>query len=140
MIEIKKLSFSSAEFEDICSIRHQVFVVEQKVDPKEEFDEFEKESVHFLAFYSGKIAGTCRYRKTDKGIKLERFAVLPAFRRKGIAYEMVKTCLKDLDTNEKIYLHAQIDAIPLYKKAGFKAYGPEFYECEIAHFAMELKP
>ena len=62
------------------SIRKNVFVDEQKVSEDIEWDEFEYEAHHVLAFIEDKPVGTARWRKTQKGIKLERFAVLPEFR------------------------------------------------------------
>lgn len=140
MIQLKKVTYGTSEFDELCAIRQKVFVEEQEVDPKEEFDDYEASSVHFLCVYDNQVAGTCRYRKTSKGYKLERFAVLKEYRRKGVGLRMVQACLNEIEKSEKIYLHAQLDAIPLYKKAGFKEFGPLFYECEIAHYAMEYKP
>lgn len=136
MIEIRKISVPSSEFDIACQIRREVFVEEQKVNPEEEFDEFEGESQHFLAYWNQHPAATCRYRKTSKGWKLERFAVLKSYRRKGLGLSLVQACLENIDVKDYIYLHAQLDAIPLYDKAGFVKYGPLFYECEIAHYAM----
>ena len=58
------------------TIRKQVFVVEQDVDPTLENDEFEASSNHFLAKLNDIPVGTARWRYTANGIKLERFAVL----------------------------------------------------------------
>lgn len=135
-IAIEKVNPSKNEFDIVRAIRQEVFVVEQEVDPKEEFDAFEETSTHFLVRMDGEPAATCRYRKTDKGTKLERFAVLKQYRRKGAGSIMVQTCLAELDKSQKIYLHAQVDAIPLYAANGFEAYGDLFYECEIPHYAM----
>lgn len=137
MIVIESIDTTKEDFEIVKSIRQKVFVEEQAVDPKEEFDEYEHSCKQFLAKVNGVPAGTCRYRKTENGFKLERFAVLPEHRRKGVGLAMVEKCLSEISFKHKIYLHAQLDAIPLYKKAGFKEYGPLFYECEIAHYAMQ---
>lgn len=137
MITIESIDTKKEEFEMVKNIRQLVFVKEQAVDPKEEFDEFEHSSKQFLARVDGVPAGTCRYRKTEKGFKLERFAVLPDHRRIGVGLAMVEKCLEEIPHDYNIYLHAQLSAIPLYKKAGFKEYGPKFFECKIAHFAMQ---
>jgi predicted GNAT family N-acyltransferase len=57
-------------------IRELVFVVEQEVDASEEYDEFEDTSIHFLAKLDGAPVGTARWRFTQNGVKMERFAVL----------------------------------------------------------------
>ncbi len=125
-------------------IRELVFVVEQEVDAAEEYDEFEDSSVHFLAKVEGTPVGTARWRFTENGVKMERFAVLKAARGKGVGQALVAAVLVDIDqhpdTNgKKKYLHAQIHAMPLYAKFGFQAVGDQFEECAILHYKMELR-
>jgi len=40
--------------------------------------------------------------------------------------------------NKQIYLHAQIDAIALYRKFGFVKYGNMFDEAGLLHYSMRL--
>ena len=101
--------------------------------------EHEDESTHFLATVDGEPAGASRWRKTDKGYKLERFAVLASFRGNGVGQALVKAVLDDLPSDaEYIYLHAQIQAVTLYEKFGFEKTGPEFEEAGIRHYKMVL--
>ncbi len=126
------------DLEKAFAIRRQVFVVEQNCPPELEW-EHEDESVHFLATFDGTPAGAARWRKTDKGYKLERFAVLKQFRGMGVGQELVKAVLADLPADaDYIYLHAQIQAMGVYEKAGFKPTGPEFEEAGIRHYKMVL--
>ena len=125
-------------------IRELVFVVEQEVDAAEEYDEFEDSSVHFLAKVEGTPVGTARWRFTQNGVKMERFAVLKVARGKGVGQALVAAVLGDIDqhpdTNgKKKYLHAQIHAMPLYAKFGFQVVGDQFEECAILHYKMELR-
>lgn len=124
-------------------IRKQVFVIEQGVDPKEEYDEFESQCTHFLACLDGKPAGTARWRVTPNGVKLERFAVLEEVRGKGIGQALVAAVLEDIKENphaegKKKYLHSQLSAVPLYSKFGFEKAGDVFEECNIMHYKMQL--
>ena len=76
MIEIKKLQFDNkVEIKKCFRIRKEVFVLEQECDPKDEY-EYEEESTHFLLTDNKIPVATARYRKTQFGIKMERFAVL----------------------------------------------------------------
>src|SRR5690606_41067192 len=130
------------EQETVFQSREAVFVVEQKVAPDEEYDEFESISTHFLAKVDNKPAGTARWRRTDKGIKLERFAVLQPVRGQGVGQALVKAVLEDIHSHADpagtmLYLHAQLSAVPLYEKFGFKKEGDIFMECNIAHYAMK---
>lgn len=124
-------------------IRETVFVEEQGVDSRDEYDAFEESSAHFLAQLDGKPVGTARWRFTEKGIKLERFAVLKEARGKGVGQALVNAVLQDISAvpeskGKTKYLHAQLSAMPLYAKFGFKKVGEMFEECNIKHFKMEL--
>ena len=76
-------------------------------------------------------------RKTYKGIKLERFAVLSKFRRSGVGKHLVKEVLKDvLPMRQNIYLHAQIQTVYFYQKLSFAIDGKIFEEAGIKHYKM----
>jgi predicted GNAT family N-acyltransferase len=141
-IRVQKIN-SPEQLQAAFAIREEVFVIEQQVDPNEEYDEFEDISVHFLATVDDKPAGTARWRFTDKGIKLERFAVLKPMRGIGVGYALVKSVVEDIGKHpeskgKKLYMHAQLDAMPLYAKFGFEKIGEMFAECNIQHYKMEL--
>ena len=56
---------------------------------------------------------------------------------KHIKETKMKTyCFKLYNSKKNKYLHAQIDAMPLYAKAGFKPTGLQFEEAGIQHFKM----
>jgi len=132
-----------ADFDLAKKIRHQVFVQEQLVSPEDEFDEFEDSSRHFLALQKGNPVGTARWRETEKGIKLERFAVSESARGQGVGSALVKVVLSDIqenipkkEENVLLYLHSQITAMELYAKFGFEKVGDKFEECAIQHYKM----
>lgn len=125
-----------ADLEKVFAIRREVFVGEQNCPPELEW-EHEEESNHFLATVDGEPAGASRWRKTDKGYKLERFAVLKKFRGNGVGQVLVQTVLDDLPKDATyVYLHAQIQAVTLYERFGFEKTGPEFEEAGIRHYKM----
>jgi predicted GNAT family N-acyltransferase len=96
------------ELEKVFAIRKTVFVEEQNCPPELEW-EHEEESVHFLALMDNQPCGACRWRKTDNGYKLERFAVLKEFRGKRIGQALVAAALSDLPEDAHyIYLNAQL--------------------------------
>lgn len=121
------------------TIRGKVFVEEQKVPQQEEYDEYDKTAHHYLATYNGIPAGAARWRPTDKGIKLERFAVLADFRNQQVGSAVLKTVLSDVLASypeSKIYLHAQVPAVNFYARHGFRTVGDMFSECDIDHYKM----
>ncbi len=126
------------KLEQVFAIRRVVFVEEQECPPELEW-EFEEESTHFMASVGGVPAGAARWRKTDKGCKLERFAVLKEFRNQGVGQELVRAVLSDLPSDAGyIYLHAQVQAVGLYGRFGFEKSGPMFEEAGIQHYKMIL--
>jgi predicted GNAT family N-acyltransferase len=125
-----------ADLEKVFTIRREVFVGEQNCPPELEW-EHEEESNHFLATVNGIPAGASRWRKTDKGYKLERFAVLKKFRGNGVGQVLVQAVLDDLPKDaDYVYLHAQIQAVTLYERFGFEKTGPEFEEAGIRPYKM----
>ncbi|MBK6965627.1 MAG: GNAT family N-acetyltransferase [Bacteroidales bacterium] len=127
-------------FEIARTIRYAVFVEEQKVPEELEYDEYETVCYHYLAFVGDVAVGTCRWRPTSRGIKLERFAVLPEHRGKGFGDLLVQQALKDVLVEGKaIYLHAQEQVAGFYGRLGFKAYGERFEEAGIGHYLMKYE-
>lgn len=134
-IKVRKVS-DPVDMDKVFAIRKTVFVMEQNCPPELEW-EHEEESTHFLATINNEPAGAARWRKTENGYKLERFAVLKEQRGKGIAGELVKAVLNDLPKDATyIYLNAQVDAIGLYRKFGFIEEGDLFEEAGISHRRM----
>jgi len=137
-IQIRKVTEPN-DLETVFAIRRKVFVGEQNCPPELEW-EHEEESNHFLATVDGIPAGASRWRKTDKGYKLERFAVLKNFRGDGVGQALVKAVLNDLPADaDYVYLHAQLPALSLYERFNFVKTGPEFEEAGIRHYKMERK-
>ena len=135
-------SFSDKKLMDIAfSIRQKVFVKEQQVDQREEYDEFEESSIHYLVFVDDKPVGTARWRITRDGIKLERFAVLKESRNAKAGWTVLMKVLDDvIPLEKKIYLNAQITAVKFYEREGFVAEGEMFMEANIQHYRMVLNP
>ena len=141
MITIKKFQYKNKALMKIAhNIRHKVFVIGQNCPTDLEW-EFEEESTHFLLFKNDKAVATARHRKTNNGYKLERFAVLESMRGKGYGHIILKAILEDIKNfSGVIYMHAQSDVMPFYKKMGFVTSGNEFEEAGIMHYKMILKP
>ncbi|GGK71959.1 GNAT family N-acetyltransferase [Rufibacter glacialis] len=123
-------------------IREQVFVQEQNVPAEAEYDEHEPTATHYLATVDGQPVGTARWRETDKGIKLERFAVLAQYRNKQVGSFLLKKIMEDLTgalkPGQQVYMHAQLHAVPFYLRHSFSTVGDLFTECDIEHYKMVL--
>jgi len=132
---------TSDRIAQVFEIRTEVFVHEQKCLPSEEFDELDAQAIHYLLLENDKPVATGRFRKTDKGVKIERIATLKDFRAKGYASLLIEHIIQEAKAayplNSYFYLHAQVDVMPLYKHLGFKPFGETFIEADIVHQAME---
>jgi len=139
-----RLIEASSDLQAAFAIRRAVFVKGQNVAPEEEFDAYETVSFHFLAVDAvGTPVGTGRWRFTDKGIKIERIAVLETHRGQGIGAQVMDTLLAHIARHPErgdhtIYMHAQVQVVDFYRPMGFRTVGDVFDECGIMHYKMVL--
>jgi len=132
-----KIATTTKDKEKCFSVRREVFVNEQNISEKIEFDDTNFNATYFIANYKNKSIGTARYRFTDQGVKLERFAVLKSFRNLGVGKKLVDYIINIVRNEKLIYLHAQESVIEFYLKLGFKKIGSPFFEAEIPHHKMK---
>jgi predicted GNAT family N-acyltransferase len=140
MLDVKRFTFSDPDLaSQAFAIRRKVFVEEQGVDPKLEYDH-EEDSHYYMLILAGKAIATARWRETEKGIKLERFAVLPEYRNRGLGALILKEVIKDvIPLGKTVYLHSQLRAVPFYERNGFIKEGSIFYEANMGHYFMKFK-
>jgi predicted GNAT family N-acyltransferase len=123
------------------ALRHDVFVVEQRVPIAEEIDEHdETDALHLVAVDDGRLVGTCRLVAEDGGtVKLGRVAVAATARRRGIASRLLAEGEARAATlgARRIALAAQTDALALYERAGYAPYGERFMDAGIEHVMMQ---
>lgn len=128
----------SADSQLLRSVRVPVFVDEQHVDAREEFDEVDLVCRHILAVdASGRAIGTGRI---DERGKIGRMAVLKDWRAHGVGRKILQFAI-DVAREQKmprVYLYSQVTALGFYERIGFKAYGDLFMEAGIQHRSMEL--
>ena len=133
------------ELYEICKVRYEVFVCEQKIYQENDFDDVDKKVFHIFLEDEGKIVAYARL--IPSGITYDtaaigRVLVLNEYRRKGIASELMKRSIefiqKELKEN-KITLSAQLYAKDLYEKVGFKVISDVYEEVDIPHVKMILE-
>ncbi|MFA8439903.1 GNAT family N-acetyltransferase [Pueribacillus sp. YX66] len=130
---------TEVELRDAQHIRKQVFVYEQNVPIELELDEYEHDSVHFIAYKKQVPVGAARVRKVDGNAKVERVCVLKKYRRLGIGYLLMEE-IEAFAMNQNwvpIRLHAQLNVVPFYKELGYTPCSERFYEANIPHIAMK---
>jgi len=120
----------------IHRIRQQVFVEEQGISARLEWDGRDTLCRHVLASDLQRVPiGTGRL---DPEARIGRMAVLPPWRRHGVGSALLDTLLRlaqDLGHRE-VVAHAQCDVVEFYRKAGFREQGRPFSEAGIEHLIM----
>ena len=126
------------DYRDCLYIRNKVFIEEQNINKKLEYDDKKVNAIYILAKINLIAIGTARYRPTEFGMKLERFAVLKEYRGLGVGKSLVSFLVKTLKSEKNLYLNSQKEVAGFYKKLGFKIIGDVFYEAKIPHYKMVL--
>jgi len=122
--------------QQLASIRRHVFIEEQQVPEELEWDDFDHSAQHVLAkSIDGVSIATGRIK--DDG-HIGRMAVLKSYRYQGIGSAVLSALLEIAIKLKlkRVYLHAQVSAIPFYEKQGFICEGDEFLDAGIAHKSM----
>ncbi len=136
---------NEAEWEQAKAIRRRVFIEEQHCPPEEEWDGLDEASRHVLGRVNGEPMATARWRTVphDEALaaKLERFAVLPAYRGNGYGRQLVGYVLRDARRAgfTTFVLHAQAHLEGFYASFGFERVGAPFEEAGIPHVKMVMR-
>ena len=124
------------ERERIMQVRYAVFVREQGVPLELELDEKDPICRHALLLVDGRPAATGRLEADGH---IGRIAVVRSHRGKGLGSRIV-TFLEARARSwgvQRVYLGAQLQAVPFYEKLGYRCYGDEFLDAGIVHRHME---
>lgn len=125
------------------AIRTRVFIEEQGVPPELEWDAEDADAIHFLVKTSEDVAlATARLVYLTPGrVKAGRFAVLPEYRRQGVASGLLRYLIGFARSQgvEEIELSAQLEVASLYEGEGFQREGEPYDEAGIPHIRMVLK-
>ena len=122
----------------LMAVRRAVFVEEQGVPEELEQDEKDPACRHALLLRNGRPVATGRLENDGH---IGRIAVLRSFRGQGIGTRVIrfleeKAMVRGLN---RVYLGAQLQAIPFYEKLGYRCYGDQFLDAGIAHRHMEKR-
>ncbi|WP_305416382.1 GNAT family N-acetyltransferase [Photobacterium leiognathi] len=136
MVEIKIVAFDDAHRGLIRTVREQVFIQEQQIDPEIEFDNLDSEAVHVLVMDGEQPLGTGRILADGH---IGRIAIMKSARGQGLGAKVVQALVKYAQQQgyPRVDLGAQTHANDFYRRLGFMPYGDEFMEANIPHQAME---
>src|SRR6187431_2470324 len=93
-----------ADFDQIFTIREAVFQDEMGVAEEAQIDGFDAVAHHYIMMLGSQAVGVSRWRVTLGGnIRLERLAILPAYRRRGLGRALMEKMLADIPKNRKTH-------------------------------------
>ena len=133
---------SKQQLDDAIDVRFRVYVLGQKIKKSVEFDGLEDVADHFVAYVGKAPVGTIRIRYPRPGTaKIERLAVLMAYRKQGIGKKLMRHAERYLKRKgiKTVIMHAQRHAIGFYEALGYKVYGKPFMEARIPHVKMKMR-
>ena len=121
-------------------VRTQVFVQEQGIDAKDEWDAADADAVHaVITNRFGHPLGTARLLKKSPGVaQIGRMAVVRVMRGSGLGGQLLNALVDIAKArgDKEVLLHAQTSAQAFYAREGFVPVGEPFDEVGIAHIEM----
>ena len=121
------------------SVRESVFIREQQVPEELEWDGLDAVCRHILALSPKGEAIGCG-RLTPQA-QIGRMSVLPEWRRLKVGTAMMEALLADARGRHLpgVLVHAQVHAVPFYRRFDFTEHGETFMDAGIPHIEMRLR-
>ncbi|PIT01594.1 hypothetical protein TSA1_13055 [Bradyrhizobium nitroreducens] len=138
MSKIVEILASDPLMSAVYALRHEVFVVEQRIPEDLEVDEDDKVAVHLAALSDGEVIGTLRIVYHERKAKIGRMAILASARKLGIGRELMEHAAAAAfgAGADEIILGAQVTARGFYERLGYVEEGAEFDDAGIPHVMM----
>lgn len=139
---------TDAQWDHARAIRQRVFVEEQACPPEEEWDVWDAPDArgttchHLIGVVEEAPVAVARWRPVhydgEPTAKLERFAVLPEARGRGLGRAIIAAAIGEAKAAgfHTFVLHAQAHLEALYVSFGFTRVGGVFDEAGIPHVKM----
>lgn len=123
------------ERETLLGLRHAVFTLEQDVAPEEDEDGRDPSSLHAVALVGDLPVATGRVLPEGR---IGRLCVLAGHRKRGVGTALFSFLFERAKTLgwPRVTLHAQLHAVHLYERFGFRVTGEVFLDADIEHLNM----
>ncbi|MGO3731574.1 MAG: GNAT family N-acetyltransferase [Vagococcus sp.] len=139
------VSFNNEQWIKAASfyLRTLVFVQEQGISPKAEFDVYDSDRTNYLVIFHNHIPiATGRYQQDDLyTVHPDRVCVKKEWRKKGVGRRVILELEHQgkLNKCQLSRIHGEKQAIPFYKKLGYSVVSDEFIEDGIICVKLEKK-
>jgi YbgC/YbaW family acyl-CoA thioester hydrolase len=146
MVEMKVGTWAELG-QDAGQVRNEVFVEEQKIPKKLEWDAADADAVHAVAYNRlGMPLATGRYLPYPAAgragvVKVGRMAVKRVMRGAGVGREVLFALMDAARKRgeHEVVLHAQRSAETFYARLGYTVNGEPFEEAGIPHIEMHMR-
>jgi predicted GNAT family N-acyltransferase len=120
-------------------LRREVFVGEQHVPQEEEADAYDATATHVVALENGTVVGALRMIFLDEHVKFGRVVVAMSARGRGLGAQLMRFAMDHARAtgHDRFYLGAQTDKVAFYERLGFTAFGDQFQDGGMPHYAMK---
>lgn len=127
-----------AQGDALRHVRRVVFIDEQRVPERLEWDDDDARCVHALARDASGAPIGCGRLLADGHIG--RMAVIASWRGRGVGDALLTWLMAEARSrgDPAVLLNAQVHAMPFYARHGFGAIGAPFDEAGIPHQVMRL--
>lgn len=125
------INYTDAIFNEAAKLRYEILFKPYGKIKEYKYDEFDKSSFHLAGICNNKIISYSRLTpeiQNNSVGKISNVVVEPKYNNMGIGLEMMKKHIQYAKENKFncLYLHARVDTINFYRKAGFKPEGNVF--------------
>jgi predicted GNAT family N-acyltransferase len=133
-----RLARDEGEIAAALKLREEVFCDEQGVPLEADLDGLDDAALHVVAIDGGELVGTCRVVLEGATGRFGRLCVRRGARGRGMARALLDEAEVRASAAgaQRMTLHAQTNALGLYRRAGYEAEGEPFDEEGIEHLRM----
>jgi predicted GNAT family N-acyltransferase len=135
---VARVATTAGDLEAAFAVRWRVFVEGQGVPAELERDAHDDGAVHVLAEAGGVVVAAGRLIVEDGEPRIGRIAVLPDWRRRGVAGRLLDVLEREASAagHASVSLHSQAYIQALYAARGYVVTGAPFVEAGIDHVPM----
>lgn len=123
-------------WEETIGIRHTVLWPDERPEfckvPGDEAAE------HYGVVVEGNLVCVASLFATKEGVRLRKFATLPAYQGQGIGSNLLKSMMATLSERgvSTMWFDARESALPFYSRFGFATEGDRFFKKDVPYFVM----